>query len=372
MKPAAWFAVGLIVAAAAWPALLSADGSSPPPLRDYPFKVVASEASVRLPVTVPADVFSPEPLGGGLCLVDPPRNTAGVMGVAWLTDLGARLADGTRIGTVDVHTDDLSVDWAAARLRCVGIHEYLAYLKLAPPVDTPDADRVIKLLMGREYVADSRPVATVIEDTTDEATHRRSIRMTLFADRGLPPALTFVAECEVFHAIAMWTAADTQQISVDASVFPPGTRAVPRCGVVERSVLLRQASAPATAGGPRTDGPAPVPAGEFGAGAFRPGGGCANPLLKHRVEPAYTHDGMLAKIEGDVEIEAVVLKDGTVGALRFVRHLDVDRGLDASALAAARQWTFTPAMCHGEPVDMVVTIQFQFRLHKKQGETPLS
>jgi len=103
--------------------------------------------------------------------------------------------------------------------------------------------------------------------------------------------------------------------------------------------------------------------GGFGGGAYRPGNGCANPTLVRQVDPKYTSEAMRAKLQGDVEIEAVVQKDGRVGDMQLSRSLDKQFGLDEEALKAAKQWTFRPAVCKGQPVDMIVTLQLQFRLH---------
>ena len=51
---------------------------------------------------------------------------------------------------------------------------------------------------------------------------------------------------------------------------------------------------------------------------------------------------MRAKIVGTVEVDAVVLPDGTVGQVRVVELLDKPTGLDDQALGAAREWMFTP------------------------------
>jgi TonB family protein len=100
-----------------------------------------------------------------------------------------------------------------------------------------------------------------------------------------------------------------------------------------------------------------------GFGAIRPGNGCANPTLVRQVDPKYTSAAQRAKIVGDVEIEAIVQKDGTVGDLRVSRSLDTQFGLDDEALKAAKGWIFSPATCKGEPVNMIVTLRLQFRLH---------
>ena len=91
--------------------------------------------------------------------------------------------------------------------------------------------------------------------------------------------------------------------------------------------------------------------------------GCTNPTLVHQVNPKYTGEAMRAKVQGDVDIEAVVQTDGTVGAMRISRSLDPTNGLDFEAVWAARQWRFVPARCGNHAVNMIVTLRLQFRLH---------
>jgi protein TonB len=64
-----------------------------------------------------------------------------------------------------------------------------------------------------------------------------------------------------------------------------------------------------------------------------------------------------------VEIEALVLPDGTVDDARVVRSLDRQFGLDDEALRAARLWRFEPPVDReGRPVRAVVTLILDFRL----------
>ena len=113
----------------------------------------------------------------------------------------------------------------------------------------------------------------------------------------------------------------------------------------------------------RGSGLGPGEGGNTGDGPVRPGNGCDPPSILLQPGPRYTNDAMRAKIQGDVNVEAVVRKDGAVGDMRVVRSLDAVFGLDQEALKAARSWRFRPATCHGQPVDMIVTLVIEFRLH---------
>jgi len=106
--------------------------------------------------------------------------------------------------------------------------------------------------------------------------------------------------------------------------------------------------------------------GAFGQGAFHPGDGISPPSLIRQVEPKYTQDAMRAKIQGDVELEAVVNADGKVGDVRVTRSLDNRFGLDENAVLAARQWLFTPGHDRdGRAVPVNVTLILSFRTAKQ-------
>jgi protein TonB len=116
-------------------------------------------------------------------------------------------------------------------------------------------------------------------------------------------------------------------------------------------------------GSGKGDGVGPGTGGGFGGGAYRQGNGCADPQLIHMVDPKYTSEAMRAKLQGNVELEVVVQKNGTVGDIRLTRSLDKQFGLDAAAMQAAKGWVFKAATCKGQAVDMIVGLVLEFRLH---------
>jgi TonB family protein len=110
------------------------------------------------------------------------------------------------------------------------------------------------------------------------------------------------------------------------------------------------------------DGPGVGPGrgGGFGGGAYR-GGGIR--VLRPE-QPTYTSEAMRAKIQGSVELEAVVKPDGTVGEVRITKSLDRNYGLDEQAMKAARLWLFVPPKdAQGQSVTAVVTLILDFRLY---------
>jgi TonB family protein len=98
----------------------------------------------------------------------------------------------------------------------------------------------------------------------------------------------------------------------------------------------------------------------IGGGPYRAGAGIEPPRLRREVKPSYTDAARRRGVEGEVLVEIVVRRDGSVGDVRVLRRLG--DGLDEQAIAAVRQWTFEPARRQGLPVDVIVEVSLQFTL----------
>jgi len=83
--------------------------------------------------------------------------------------------------------------------------------------------------------------------------------------------------------------------------------------------------------------------------------------LLHQVPPVYPPDAKKARIQGKVQLEAVVGKTGEVEQLKVVSG---PKELQQSALDAVRQWTYKPFVLNGEPVDVKTTINVNYTLAK--------
>jgi TonB family protein len=66
------------------------------------------------------------------------------------------------------------------------------------------------------------------------------------------------------------------------------------------------------------------------------------------------------QVQGNVEVEAVVLSDGTVGDVTVKKSLDPE--LDEQAIKATKEWRFRPGTKDSKPVDVLVNIELTFRL----------
>jgi protein TonB len=100
--------------------------------------------------------------------------------------------------------------------------------------------------------------------------------------------------------------------------------------------------------------------GGTGGGPFRPGSGIEAPRLLREVKADYTDDARRRGITGDVVLEIVVRRDGTVGDVKILQGLGA--GLDQRAVNAVRQWRFSPARRRGEAVDVIVEVAVEFTL----------
>jgi periplasmic protein TonB len=103
----------------------------------------------------------------------------------------------------------------------------------------------------------------------------------------------------------------------------------------------------------------PGEGGGTGGGVYRPGSGIDPPRLLREVKPDFTDEARRRGINGEVLLEIVVRRDGTVGDIRLLSGLGF--GLDRRAVDAVRQWRFAPARRLGTPVDVIVEVAVEFR-----------
>jgi len=87
------------------------------------------------------------------------------------------------------------------------------------------------------------------------------------------------------------------------------------------------------------------------------------PLPLHMVSARYIHTAEEDHIEGKVRLWAVIGKDGHVGEISLLQHLD-DR-LDQSAQEALAKWLFQPAVRNGAAIDVDAVFEIPFNLPPK-------
>jgi protein TonB len=85
------------------------------------------------------------------------------------------------------------------------------------------------------------------------------------------------------------------------------------------------------------------------------------PVLVHKVAPDYPEDARKEKVQGEVILEALVDKDGTVAGITVVS--DPAPTLTEAAVTAVKQWRYTPATDKdNKPVAVFLKVTIQFRL----------
>jgi TonB family protein len=144
-----------------------------------------------------------------------------------------------------------------------------------------------------------------------------------------------------------------------------------RAGVLDQAEARDDSSGAGRGGGAGTgagtglgegdgSGVGPGNGGGFGGGAYRPGSGITPPRVVQEVKADYTEEARRRGVTGEVVMEIVVRRDGSVGNVHLLHGLGL--GLDERAIAAVRQWQFTPAERRGVPVDVIVEVGVEFRL----------
>jgi protein TonB len=91
----------------------------------------------------------------------------------------------------------------------------------------------------------------------------------------------------------------------------------------------------------------------------RPGGDITPPDRQVYVAPLYPEIARVSRIEGTVILEAVI---GEVGLVTDVRVLRSVAMLDDAAIAAVRQWRYSPTKLNGVPVPVLLTVTVRFAL----------
>ena len=102
--------------------------------------------------------------------------------------------------------------------------------------------------------------------------------------------------------------------------------------------------------------PPPVPAAPQ---IHRVGGAIREPRKIVDAPVVYPEIARQARVEGLVILEATIDERGFVTGARVLRSRPM---LDAAALAAVRQWRYTPTLLNGVPVPVLMTITFNFQL----------
>jgi protein TonB len=86
--------------------------------------------------------------------------------------------------------------------------------------------------------------------------------------------------------------------------------------------------------------------------------GVSQGLLIKRVQPKYPPAAIAVHVQGAVQIEATINKEGNVTNLKV---LSGDAVLAHAAVEAVRQWRYKPYHLDGEPVEIQTQITINFK-----------
>jgi TonB family protein len=90
-------------------------------------------------------------------------------------------------------------------------------------------------------------------------------------------------------------------------------------------------------------------------------GPCATaPRPVSRTNPAYPEKARQKRKQGTVTLGLTVAKDGSATGIHVVNSVDKD--IDQAAIDAVSQWKFEPGTYQGNPVDVELTVEVNFRL----------
>jgi len=81
--------------------------------------------------------------------------------------------------------------------------------------------------------------------------------------------------------------------------------------------------------------------------------------LLHKVQPTYPPIARQARVQGAVELRAIISKNGMIENLVVVRGHPM---LSAAAIDAVRQWRYRPYLLNGEPIEVETEITVNFLL----------
>ena len=91
----------------------------------------------------------------------------------------------------------------------------------------------------------------------------------------------------------------------------------------------------------------------------RVGGNISPPTKTRDVSPSYPEVARAARVQGVVILEATIGPTGTVTDVNVLRSVPL---LDDAAIAAVRQWQYTPTLLNGVPVPVIMTVTVNFSL----------
>ena len=94
-------------------------------------------------------------------------------------------------------------------------------------------------------------------------------------------------------------------------------------------------------------------------GPIRIGDNVQESKLIRKVEPVYPEEALRARVQGKVVLAIVVNEEGFVTEAKVVKGHPI---LNDAAIAAVRQWKYSPTLLNGEPVPVMATVTIIFNM----------
>jgi periplasmic protein TonB len=95
----------------------------------------------------------------------------------------------------------------------------------------------------------------------------------------------------------------------------------------------------------------------------RVGGDIKEPAKRKHVDPVYPDVAIVANVQGIVVLECRIGPQGQVTAVKVLRGIPL---LNDAAVAAVKQWVYTPTLLNGVPMPVVMTVTVQFALDESR------
>ena len=133
-----------------------------------------------------------------------------------------------------------------------------------------------------------------------------------------------------------------------------------RASDTEIAITIARGQAPQLVTAPPPPPPPPPPSGQLPTtDAVRIGGDVAATKLINQPKPVYPPLAKAAHVQGVVEFQATIGKDGKIQNLQLLSGPPL---LVQAAMQAVQQWVYEPTLLNGNPVGVITTIDVNFTL----------
>jgi len=85
-----------------------------------------------------------------------------------------------------------------------------------------------------------------------------------------------------------------------------------------------------------------------------------------QVPPIYPEEARKKGIQGNIHVQILVGKDGSVKEATIMKNETGSKDLEKAALDAVYKWKFDPAKHEGKPVEVNVIVPIKFKLEDKE------